>query len=103
MENLEIRPCPFCGFEKPKVTTKRKRIGHYEYGAPWYSATTSVRCGRCHARGPTITNGQLPSIETMKLTIADMKRRNAIEAEYKANEQKAIDEWNRRTIMVPGI
>ena len=45
---LEIKPCPFCGNTKLKVESKHHG-NHYYEGT--HSAT--VRCSKCHARGPT--------------------------------------------------
>lgn len=45
---LEINPCPFCGNTKLKVESKHH--GHHYYEG---THSASVRCSKCHARGPT--------------------------------------------------
>ena len=73
---------------------KRTKIGHYGTGEPGYSATASVRCGRCHARGPTVTCDRIPSEQAHKLPMS--ARRGVIELEYEIVRQKAITAWNNR-------
>lgn len=46
--NIEINPCPFCGNTKLKVESKHH--GHHYYEG---THSASVRCSKCHARGPT--------------------------------------------------
>ena len=45
---IEIKPCPFCGNTKLKVESKHH--GHHYYEG---THSASVRCSKCHARGPT--------------------------------------------------
>jgi Lar family restriction alleviation protein len=72
---VEILPCPFCGNTKLKVESKHNgRTCH----VGTHSAT--VRCGKCHARGPT----------------ASCKVEKGLWSADKATEQKAIELWNRR-------
>ena len=72
---LEIKPCPFCGNTKLKVESKH-------HGAHYYSGThsASVRCGKCHARGPTAS---------CKVTKEQMH------ADQETNN-RAIELWNAR-------
>lgn len=46
MKTHELKPCPFCGYEKAKITKKRsgnnRRVSDY----------VQVICHRCKARGP---------------------------------------------------
>ena len=46
--NIEIKHCPFCGNTKLKVESKHH--GHHYYEG---THSASVRCSKCHARGPT--------------------------------------------------
>lgn len=46
--SIEINPCPFCGNTKLKVESKHH--GHHYYEG---THSASVRCSKCHARGPT--------------------------------------------------
>ena len=71
----EIKPCPFCGNTKLKVESKHNGKWH---NTGTHSAT--VRCSKCHARGPTASC----KVEKGK---------------YHADEQtkqKAIELWNTR-------
>lgn len=46
--DIELKPCPFCGNTKLKIESKH-------HGTHYYTGThsASVRCSKCHARGPT--------------------------------------------------
>ena len=75
MITLEPNPCPFCGNAKLKVESKHHGLHYYE---GTHSAT--VRCNKCHARGPTASC----KVEKGK---------------YHADEetkQRAIELWNER-------
>jgi Lar family restriction alleviation protein len=78
MEDVVIIPCPFCGSTKLKVDSKHHGKHYYEGS---HSAT--VRCQKCHARGPTaackVTREQMHVTE--------------------ATKQKAIELWNARASM----
>lgn len=41
IEDKELKPCPFCGWDKLKLDKKQRNS----------NVTYSVRCNRCHARG----------------------------------------------------
>lgn len=45
---MNLKPCPFCGNTKLKIESKH-------HGTHYYTGThsASVRCSKCHARGPT--------------------------------------------------
>lgn len=44
----KLKSCPFCGSDKLKIDSKRT----FNYGTKHCSV--SVRCMKCHARGPVI-------------------------------------------------
>lgn len=77
----ELKPCPFCGSTKLKVDQKTSS------NTKWNSETkksekfvvVTVRCNKCHTRGPTTS---------MYATFYDRPT--------KALEEKAIEVWNRR-------
>lgn len=71
--NIELKPCPFCGSTKLKVESKHN-------GAHYYQGThsASVRCGKCHARGPTVSC----KVETGRHSASE------------ETKQKAADLWN---------
>ena len=47
---VELKPCPFCGNTKLKIVSKHH--GHHYYEG---THSASVRCSKCHARGPTVS------------------------------------------------
>ena len=71
-----ISPCPFCGYTKPKIESK-----HNGRTCDVGTHCATVRCGRCHARGPT----------------ASCKVQKGLWHADSATEQKAIELWNART------
>jgi Lar family restriction alleviation protein len=75
IETSAISPCPFCGNTKLKVDSKHN--GHWSTVGT-HSAT--VRCSKCHARGPTASCKVSP-----ELYGAD-----------EATKLKAIELWNKR-------
>ena len=75
--------CPFCGSNKLKFDGKTKRSG-WENGGPVDAYTGSIRCNRCHARGPTV------SIKY------DARSFEARKAAYEDIEKLAFDAWNNR-------
>ncbi|MBQ0099387.1 MAG: Lar family restriction alleviation protein [Firmicutes bacterium] len=80
---MEMKPCPFCGSEKLKIDSKTKT----GLDCNWNSVTIysySVRCNKCHARGPIYTN---------------KKDRQCNEYIYKSKQEwidEAIKLWNNR-------
>ena len=50
MNDIELKPCPFCGSVKLKVEGKNKKALSYE---GLEHRTYAVRCNICHARGGT--------------------------------------------------
>ena len=72
-----ILPCPFCGNTKLKVESK--------HNGKWSNTGThsaTVRCSKCHARGPAAS-----------CKVSDSRW----EADD-ATKQKAIELWNKRLI-----
>lgn len=54
MNEIKLKPCPFCGSGSLKIIKKRTVYkGRKAYVA-------SVRCNHCHARGGTMLNLTLP-------------------------------------------
>lgn len=84
MKTPDLKPCPFCGYENPKMTEKRS--GNNERTGDMFQ----ILCGRCRARGPIFT--------ARYSRTGDFGRHH-----YKADafataeaQQKAIEAWNRR-------
>lgn len=72
--NIELKPCPFCGNTKLKIESKHN-------GRIYYTGThsASVRCSKCHARGPTASC----KVEKGKYHTDEM------------TDQRAADLWNK--------
>lgn len=72
---LEMKPCPFCGNTKLKVDSKH-------HGTHYYTGTNSatVRCNKCHARGPTAS--------------CKVEKGKRYVDEY--TMQRAVELWNER-------
>ena len=78
---MELKPCPFCGGTKLKIDQKTSST------TKWNSETkrvdklvvVTVRCNKCHTRGPTTS---------MYAGFYD--------SPTKALEEKAIEAWNTR-------
>ena len=84
MKTPDLKPCPFCGYENPKMTTKRsgnnKRTGDM----------FQILCGKCKARGPIFTGRYSRKNE--------FGRYEYVSDAFATEEakQKAMDAWNRR-------
>lgn len=81
-----IKKCPFCGGD-PHIRTKELRYyGRNGYGDKKVRQAVYVYCGKCHARGPSVT-------ETVVLTA---EKRFAIPTDM---FEKAFDYWELRANM----
>ena len=49
----ELKPCPFCGSKKLKIDSKKGSNFRYVNGKREDFHVVTVRCNRCHTRGPT--------------------------------------------------
>lgn len=74
-----ILPCPFCKNTKVSVDSKAGKIS-YKSGVGIQTKTFSVRCNKCHARGPTISG----------------KYRTTVRNEDCPEYEEAIKRWNNR-------
>lgn len=82
-----LKPCPFCGYDKLKVTKKRK--GNYYRNGDYLQ----VICNRCKARGPIVCNlyeAKLSSWGDCHYMVRNLE--TTAEA-----ERQAVEVWNRRT------
>lgn len=84
MKTPDLKPCPFCGYENPKMTEKRS--GNNERTGDMFQ----ILCGKCKARGPIFTARYSRTCDFGRYY-------------YKADafatveaQQKAIEAWNRR-------
>lgn len=57
IKSIYLEPCPFCGYDKPKLTEKRR--GEYRRTGENYQGL----CGKCKARGPLIKDDPLKAAE----------------------------------------
>ena len=85
---MELKPCPFCGSTKLKVERKSRRVGWTGLDVPVNNMTYSVRCNKCHARGPA--GGGRVLLYTLNLPLPKWAKTQA-----ELHEQ-AIEAWNRR-------
>lgn len=55
--NLKLLPCPFCGSTKLKVDQKASSNTKWnpETGRCDKLVVVTVRCNKCHTRGPTVS------------------------------------------------
>lgn len=53
MERSSAYTCPFCGYGGYKIESHESKNFKIIKGETIKSITASVRCKRCHARGPT--------------------------------------------------
>lgn len=81
MDILNMIPCPFCHGRGLKIEIK-STDGPVRNGRIWYRHSASVRCNKCHARGPTV-----PTITEGRCLSGD--------AEIEVKNQ-AIKAWNNR-------
>lgn len=81
-ERGELLPCPFCGFDKIKIDSKKGNNFRFVNGKKEEYHVVTVRCNKCHTRGPTVSIymrvGQYNAAEIM--------------------EMKAIKFWNTRAL-----
>lgn len=80
MDEIELKPCPFCGSVKLKIDNKQK-LGEYDAISMHRLTyvTYSVRCNVCHARGGCVSGTiKFPPCEKNEL------------------KKKAAEAWNRR-------
>lgn len=88
----ELRPfpcaCPFCGGHKLKVDSRASegRFNH-KTGKVEKTHTASLRCNKCHARGPTVS---------VKLPVGEYGALEML-------EDKAIEAWNGRVIVPDAV
>lgn len=83
MNEIKLKPCPFCGSTKLKIDKKSKLV-KYRHVAIF---TVSVRCSCCHARGGTVS-GEVGS------GIADPISDKL--TTYEELKTKAAESWNSR-------
>lgn len=78
----ELKPCPFCGGTKLKIDQKTSSSTKWnsEKGRLDKLVVVTVRCNKCHTRGPTTS------------TYAGF-----YDSPIKMLEEKAIEVWNTRT------
>lgn len=85
---MKLKPCPFCGSTNLKIESKRVRVGTNGLDVPVHNMTYSVRCNKCHARGPAVGG---------KVLLYTLGFENPTWAKTQAElYAKAIEAWNRR-------
>lgn len=84
MSNIfEANNCPFCGYNRVKVDCKKSSNFRYRDGIREDCYNITVRCNKCHARGPanTIWLDYSSSRHTSPINIL---------------KNKALESWNTR-------
>ena len=76
----ELKPCPFCGGNKLKVDSKKGNNFRYINGKREEYHVVTVRCNKCHARGPA-ASVYLPRFSYDAVGVMN---------------DAAIEAWNRR-------
>lgn len=79
MDDVKLKPCPFCGSTKLKINWKTRKTRYSTYECFCYR-TLSVRCNVCKARGGAVS-GEIGAHDT---------------EEHKKLKAKAVEAWNRR-------
>lgn len=86
MKTPDLKPCPFCGYDKLKITKKRK--GNYYRNGDY----VQVICNKCKARGPIVSNDYDAKLSSWGDTHYMVKNKEkTAEAELLAG-----DAWNTR-------
>lgn len=85
----KLKPCPFCGGTKLKVERKSKSVGWTGLDVPVDNMTYSVRCNKCHARGPA-RGGKVLRYTIGVLPLPDWSK------EQSKLYEEAVKAWNRR-------
>lgn len=102
MTNNDIKYCPFCGGYKLKIESKTKAKSIYGNNIYCREYTMSVRCNKCHSRGPTI-NGIVyekttrnEEVYELNTSIIKEKSKKKVYGSPSELERLAIKEWNNR-------
>ena len=102
MNNEDIKYCPFCGGYKLKIESKTKAWGIYGKNVYCREYTMSVRCNKCHSRGPTIngivyerTARNKEDYEINTNTIKEKSKKEVYSSPSEL-ERIAINKWNNR-------
>lgn len=98
---LQLKPCPFCG-GKGKISFKDYRfIGYNGLGHRKVQYRVQVICNKCRSRGkPIITDGMINSTPYPSKWGNSYSERSELcqkrTQEYKPYVEQAIEAWNRR-------
>lgn len=86
MANWRLKPCPFCGHEKPKLMFREVDFaGKYENGDKKSKYVFYIKCNKCHSRSKPIKSDYVIGGNPW----SDISR-------YTIWAGKAMQEWNRR-------
>ena len=100
-KQAELKPCPFCGYKKSRISERWSRHWISYYVGEGLDVESRVEvviniranviCNKCHARGGT-ARGNIARDGSMR---ESTKERFKIK-EKETIEQRAIEMWNRR-------
>ena len=88
MQEVELKPCPFCGSAKLKIDKKSTLYGYNGLDIRSERHTYSVRCNVCHARG-----GAIGGFVVVDRRVTKVPDKFTTDDELK---EKVISAWNRR-------
>jgi Lar family restriction alleviation protein len=96
-KQIELKPCPFCGYKSIKITERRHKnwIAYFsKFGCDYETIikiSANVICNKCHAKGGTAV-GNIQGVGNMREVTKDRFKI----VEHETIKQKAIELWNRR-------
>lgn len=95
MDNIELKPCPFCGAKNhATIESRRRHTWRNGFGDLVEYESFHVRCTVCHARGATVS-GYVGRTE-YNGKIVNIYGNDVILHRYSYYAEKAVEAWNRR-------
>ena len=88
--NEKLKPCPFCGYDKAKVMSKKLEGSYSSEFTLHIKVRYYVMCNRCHAESSPVIANMVTYIPYESLCGTYTKENIDM---YK---QQAIEKWNRR-------
>lgn len=96
---LELKPCPFCGYEKPRLMYRESDFsGKNDNGDKKSKYVFYIKCNKCHSRGKPIKSDYLINANPWIYEWSGEHCYNYDTTKYDTWINKAAAEWNRRNI-----
>ena len=85
----ELKPCPFCGWKKARVTERKIEGSYYYIDNRFVKIRFAVMCNKCKAKGASVVSKRLyhEGDENHEALTNDTIMRY---------HEEAIEAWNRR-------